>query len=44
MNQKKLNSTAIIRETAVLTAAVAIIAAAVFFFLSPSHTLSLIHI
>ena len=38
MNQKKLNSTAIIRETAVLTAAVAIIAAAVFFFLSPSHT------
>ena len=33
MNQKKLNSTAIIRETAVLTAAVAIIAAAVFFFL-----------
>lgn len=38
MNQKKLNSTAIIRETAILTAAVAIIAAAVFFFLSPSHT------
>lgn len=38
MNQKKLNFTAIIRETAVLTAAVAIIAAAVFFFLSPSHT------
>lgn len=37
MNQKKLNFTAIIRETAVLTAAVAIIAAAVFFFLSPSH-------
>lgn len=33
-----MNSTAIIRETAVLTAAVAIIAAAVFFFLSPSHT------
>lgn len=38
MNQKKLNFTAIIRETAILTAAVAIIAAAVFFFLSPSHT------
>ena len=35
---KKLNSLALAKEAAVLTAAVAIIAAAVFFFLSPSHT------
>ena len=38
MSQKTHKSTELIRETAILTAAVAIIAAAVFFFLSPSHT------
>ena len=35
--QKKYNYTEIIKETIILTAAVAIIAAAVFFFLVPSH-------
>lgn len=35
--QKKYNYTEIIKETLILTAAVAIIAAAVFFFLVPSH-------
>ena len=35
---KDLNYTKIILETLVLTAAVAIIAAAVYFFLVPSHT------
>ena len=34
---KKLNSIAIIKEAVILTAAVAIIAAAVYFFLVPSH-------
>lgn len=38
MNHKNLHFITIIKETAVLTAAVAIIAAAVFFFLAPSHT------
>lgn len=36
--KKQLNYTKIILETLVLTAAVAIIAAAVYFFLVPSHT------
>ena len=36
--KKKLNYADIVKETAVLTAAVAIIAAAVYFFLVPSHT------
>ena len=35
---KKLNYMEIIKETGILTAAVAIIAAAVYFFLAPSHT------
>lgn len=36
--KKKLNYSDIVKETAILTAAVAIIAAAVYFFLVPSHT------
>lgn len=36
--KKKLNYIDIIKETAILTVAVAIIAAAVYFFLVPSHT------
>jgi len=36
--KKKLNYADIVKETAILTAAVAIIAAAVYFFLVPSHT------
>ena len=35
---KKLNYLEIVKETGILTAAVAIIAAAVYFFLAPSHT------
>ena len=35
---KKLNYMEIVKETGILTAAVAIIAAAVYFFLAPSHT------
>ena len=38
MTNKKLNYPAIAKEAAVLTGAVAIIAAAVYFFLVPSHT------
>ena len=38
MTNKKLNCPAIAKETAILTGAVAIIAAAVYFFLVPSHT------
>ena len=38
MTNKKLNYPAIAKETAILTGAVAIIAAAVYFFLAPSHT------
>ena len=38
MTNKKLNYPAIAKETAILTVAVAIIAAAVYFFLGPSHT------
>ena len=38
MTNKKLNYPAIAKETAILTGAVAIIAAAVYFFLLPSHT------
>ena len=38
MTKQKFNYAAIAKETAILTAAVAIIAAAVFFFLVPSHT------
>ena len=38
MTKQKLNYAAIAKETAILSAAVAIIAAAVFFFLVPSHT------
>ena len=36
--KKKLNYIDIIKETVILTVAVAIIAAAVYFFLVPSHT------
>ncbi len=36
--KKKLNYTDIVKETVILTVAVAIIAAAVYFFLVPSHT------
>ena len=36
--KKKLNYADIVRETVILTVAVAIIAAAVYFFLVPSHT------
>ena len=36
--KKKLNYADIVKETAILTVAVAIIAAAVYFFLGPSHT------
>ena len=36
--KKKLNYADIVKETAILTAAVTIIAAAVYFFLVPSHT------
>ena len=36
--KKKLNSADIVKETVILTVAVAIIAAAVYFFLVPSHT------
>lgn len=36
--KKKLNYADIVKETAILTVAVAIIAAAVYFFLVPSHT------
>ena len=36
--KKKLNYADIVKETAILTAAVAFIAAAVYFFLVPSHT------
>ena len=36
--KKKLNYADIVKETAILTVAVAIIAAAVYFFLEPSHT------
>ena len=36
--KKKLNYADIVKETAILTGAVAIIAAAVYFFLVPSHT------
>ena len=38
MKNKKLNYPAIAKEAAILTGAVAIIAAAVYFFLVPSHT------
>ena len=38
MTNKKLNYPAIAKEMAILTGAVAIIAAAVYFFLVPSHT------
>lgn len=38
MTNKKLNYPAIAKETAILTGAIAIIAAAVYFFLAPSHT------
>ena len=38
MISKKPNSKALIKETLILTIAVAIIAAAVYFFLAPSHT------
>ena len=38
MTNKKLNYPAIAKEAAILTGAVAIIAAAVYFFLVPSHT------
>ena len=38
MTNKKLNYPAIAKEAAVLTGAIAIIAAAVYFFLVPSHT------
>ena len=38
MTNKKLNYPAIAKEMAILTVAVAIIAAAVYFFLVPSHT------
>ena len=38
MTNKKLNYSAIAKEMAILTGAVAIIAAAVYFFLVPSHT------
>ena len=38
MKSKKPNPKALIKETLILTIAVAIIAAAVYFFLSPSHT------
>lgn len=38
MTNKKLNYPAIAKEAAILTGAVAIIAAAVYFFLAPSHT------
>lgn len=38
MTNKKLNYPALAKEAAILTGAVAIIAAAVFFFLAPSHT------
>ena len=38
MTNKKLNYPALAKEAAVLTGAVAIIAAAVYFFLVPSHT------
>lgn len=38
MTNKKLNYPAIAKETAILTGAIAIIAAAVYFFLVPSHT------
>lgn len=38
MTSKKPNPKALIKETLILTVAVAIIAAAVYFFLAPSHT------
>ena len=38
MTSKKPNPKALIKETLILTIAVAIIAAAVYFFLAPSHT------
>ena len=38
MTSKKLTPKALIKETLILTIAVAIIAAAVYFFLAPSHT------
>lgn len=38
MTNKKLNCPALAKEAAILTGAVAIIAAAVYFFLAPSHT------
>lgn len=38
MEKKKSNRTEILKEILILTAAVAIIAAAVYFFLVPSHT------
>ena len=38
MTNKKLNYPAIAKEVTILTGAVAIIAAAVYFFLVPSHT------
>ena len=38
MKNQKLHNAAIVKEAAILTAAVAIIAAAVYFFLVPSHT------
>ena len=38
MTNKKLNYPAIAKETAILTGAIVIIAAAVYFFLAPSHT------
>lgn len=38
MTSKKLNPKALTKETLILTIAVAIIAAAVYFFLAPSHT------
>ena len=38
MTNKKLNYPALVKEAAILTGAVAIIAAAVYFFLVPSHT------
>ena len=39
MNDVKVKTGALLKEMAVLTGAVAIIAAGVYFFLVPSHTL-----
>ena len=43
MEKKKSNRTEILKEILILTAAVAIIAAAVYFFLVPSHTSCLLY-